>query len=299
MNWPISFAYPGYLSLLLLLAPVVWLWLVGRHPFRPLREGLSLGLRLTMTILIVLALSGVQLVKAGDELAVVFLLDVSDSVDRAAREEGVAFIRAALAEMKPDDLAAVVLFGADALVERPLSPSKELGELLSVPSTSYTDIGEALRLGMALLPATAQRRIVVLSDGQANVPGWETAARLAAASGVEVDAVALPTRGGEEVWLEAVDAPTPLYEGERFTVIVRVQSAVAQRALLRLFADGRLVTEVPVQLHANRNSFSFTLTAGKPGFSRFGAQIVPEKDVFPQNNALETFAPVRGRRYGD
>ena len=279
---------------LLTLAPVIWLWRVGRSPFRHRREVASLMLRVAILVLVVLGLAGLQWVRVSDELAVVFLLDVSDSVDAEARAEAVAFIRASLAEMGPNDRAALVLFGADALVDRPLSGAKELGGLFSIPATAHTDVGEAVRLGLALLPATADRRLVLLSDGLANVSGGEAAARLAAASGVELDAVPMPARSGDEAWVDAVDVPQVLYEGESFSVLVRVQSAVEQMALLRLYAERRLVAEEAILLHPGLNSYLFPLSAGDPGFSTFVAQLVPEADVFYQNNVLGAFALVHG-----
>ena len=294
MPFPISFAYPWYLACLLAVAPVVWLWLRGRSPLRRPRETASLVLRLLILVLLVLSLAGLQWVRASDELAVVFLLDASDSVDASARARAVAFVRAALAEMGPDDHAALVLFGADALVERPVSQAKELGELLSIPATAHTDVGSAVRLGLALLPATAHRRLVLLSDGQANVPGGETAARLARSGGARLYAVPLPARGGDEAWLDAVDVPGVLYEGETFGILVRVQSLVSQPAVVRLFADDVLVAQETIRLHPGLNSYRFELSAGLPGFSTFTAQLVPRDDTFAQNNVLGAFSLVKG-----
>jgi Mg-chelatase subunit ChlD len=294
MTFPIAFAYPWYLVCLLALAPVAWLWWRGRNPIRRWREAASLALRVAILALLVLGLAGLQWVQASDELAVVFLMDVSDSIDAVAREQAIAFMRAALQGMGQDDRAALVLFGADALVERPMSQARELGELLSIPATAHTDVGKAVRLGLALLPATAQRRLVLLSDGQANVSGGETAARLASTSGVRLYAVPLPARSGEEAWLDAVEVPGVLYEGETFSVLVRVRSLVSQPALVRLFADDVLVAEEAVLLHPGLNTYLFDLSAGLPGFSTFTAQLVPRDDSFFQNNALGAFALVKG-----
>ena len=294
MVFPISFSYPAYLLFLLALLPVIWLWWLGRNPFRRGREAISLILRVLILVFVVFSIAGLQWVQASDELVVVFLLDVSDSIDATARAQAVAFIQAALAEMGTDDRAALVLFGSDALVERPLSQAKELGELLSIPATAHTDVGEAVRLGLALLPTTAQRRLVLLSDGRTNVPGGETAAQLAAAGGVELDAVPLPARSGDETWIDSLSVPSILYEGESFSVVVGVQSNVEQYALLRVFADDALAIEEAMHLHPGLNSYLFTLSAGSPGFSTFTAQLVPEKDIFYQNNVLGAFAVVRG-----
>ncbi len=301
MVFPAAFAYPAYLLGLLLLLPIFWLWGRERRAraqvfrARRFRNLLSLVLRVLILTLIVFSLAGLQWVRASDDLAVVFCLDVSDSVDAQARAQALEFIRAAIRQMGPNDYAALVVFGADALVERPLSQAQELGELLSVPATFHTDIGEAIRLGLALLPATAQRRIVLLSDGMNNLAGAETAAQLAAAGGVELDVLPLPARAARaEVWVDGVNVPSVLYQGERFGVTVRVHSTVAQLAKLRLFADNALVAEEYLALNPGLNSFLFELQAGEAGLSTFYAQLIPEQDTFYQNNMLGAFALVRG-----
>src|SRR5690606_42044928 len=90
--------------------------------------------------------------RASARLAVIFLLDASDSVGQAAQEAQLQFVEAALAEMGPDDLAGVVVFGANAVVERQPGSVRELGALRTTPVTSNTDLAEAIRLGLALFP---------------------------------------------------------------------------------------------------------------------------------------------------
>ena len=102
------------------------------------RAWAALILRCLIALLIVLSLAGAQSVHGGDELAVVFLVDVSDSVPEADREQALAFVEESLAEMGPDDRAALVLFGADALVERPMMGGGELGAVASIPHTHQT-----------------------------------------------------------------------------------------------------------------------------------------------------------------
>jgi Mg-chelatase subunit ChlD len=291
---PVVLSHPWYLLCLLALGPIVWLWWRGRTPPWRWGEGIGLALRVSIVVLLVLGLAGLQRVQASDDLAVVFALDASDSIDPQAREQALSFIRAALAEMGPDDRAALVLFGADVLVEQPMSQARELGELLSIPATSHTDAGKAVRLGLALLPATAQRRLVLLSDGRVNVPGVDVAVQLAVASGVRLSTVPLTARSGDETWVDRVTVPRVLYEGETFSVGVLVQSTVSQPALVRLYAGDALAAEQAVSLHVGRNALVFELAAGEVGFSSFTAQVVPRDDTFTQNNVLGTFAVVKG-----
>src|SRR5207302_4147569 len=92
---------------------------------------------------------------------------------------------------------------------------------------SGTNIATAIRAGLAVLPPTSARRLVLMSDGQENQEKADTAAALAAAAGVQLLAVPLEAQRGPEVLARALDAPSQLREGERFTVSAQVESNVA------------------------------------------------------------------------
>src|SRR6478609_4391906 len=112
----LSFTQPWALLLLGLLPLTV---LTARHSLAALpraRRRWSLALRLLLLTLLAGATAGAQIVRAADNLAVVFLLDRSDSVPTAAQAAAVDFARGAIRQMPRGDAAAVVAFGADAVV---------------------------------------------------------------------------------------------------------------------------------------------------------------------------------------
>src|SRR5512146_842815 len=110
------FTSPLLLLLLLLVPVAAWMGWPARGAARR-REVISLGLRLTILLCLILSLAGLEVVQRGDNLAVVFLMDVSDSMPQEAVQAETEYVREALQAMKPDDRAALILFGADALVE--------------------------------------------------------------------------------------------------------------------------------------------------------------------------------------
>ena len=74
--------------------------------------------------------------------------------------------------MKPTgDVAGIVAFGKEALVERLPSELEDIDRIASTPVKRATDIGAALRLATALFPDDAQKRIVLLSDGNDTTGG--------------------------------------------------------------------------------------------------------------------------------
>ena len=287
------FTSPLFLCLLLLLPLLAWMGWPTKGPARK-RESASLILRLVIALCLILALAGMQIVRGGSDLAVVFLVDVSDSMPREAVASEIGYVREALSGMGPNDQAAVVLFGADALVERPMLASRELGEVTSVPVTTQTDLSKAIQLGMALYPAGPARRMVILSDGVETSGNAQAAADFAAASGVQIFAVPFISQPGAEALVSAVDAPTHLRPGEKFDLNVSVQASAPMRANIRVLAGDKVVYDEPHNLRRGQQTFSLPLTAGDPGFINYQVQIAPQQDVHYQNNRLDAFSQVEG-----
>ncbi len=289
-----ALTYPA--ALLGLLALPYFLWL-GR-PMGGWGRGrriTALALRTLIVLALVLSLAGLQIVRAAEGVAVVFLIDASDSMPPASVEDARAFTAAAVEAMRPGDRAAIIVFGSDAVVERPMSPAGEVGPLESQVVSLNTDLAEAIRLGMALYPPGMARRMVILSDGLANVGDAADAARLAAASGVQIVAVPITPHRGAEVLVSDVDVPTRLNEGQVFDLTVTVESSAETTALLRILGGGQVLLEQPIDLVEGVNRYSFTLTASEPGLTSFRAQIIPAvDDGFYQNNELAAFTQVVG-----
>ncbi|MEJ2748035.1 MAG: VWA domain-containing protein [Anaerolineae bacterium] len=290
-----NFTTPLALLLFLFLPYFIWLGLPSRHGRSRGRDWASLVVRILIIALLTLSLAGTQMVRAADELAVVFLVDASDSIRPEQAAQAEAYVRTAVETMGVNDETAVILFGTNALVERPMSGLAELAPITSVPQPLHTDLAEAIRLGLALFPAGSARRMVILSDGAANLGDTEAAAKLAASSGVEIDYVPLsrPT-GSAEVLLTSVDAPTRVVQGETFRIEVTAESTADMPASLRILAGGSVVYEEAVQLRAGVNNFSIRLRASEQEFARYRVQLAPTEDTFYQNNELAAFTEIVG-----
>ena len=293
-----AFTRPLLLLLLPLLAYFIYLGRpVGRH--RRVRGWIALALRCLIVTLIILSLAGLQSVHGGHELAVVFLVDVSDSVSPASQDRAFSFVEEAMAAKRPDDRIGLILFGADALVERPTSARPDLGPIASIPRTDQTDLEGAIRLGLALFPSGSARRFVILSDGRETLGEAEQVVKLARSQGVQVDVVPIETlgeaTGGEtEAWLEDLSGPSRLHVGETFTLSVTAHASREVRAELTVLSGDNVALQEVVQLHPGENTFAVSLTADEPGFSNFRAYLAPVDDVYPQNNALSAFSIVSG-----
>jgi uncharacterized membrane protein len=288
------FSTPPALLLLLALPYFVWLAL-PRLARAQSRDVASVGARLLILVLLTLSLAGAQMVRAADELAVVFLVDQSDSMSADQLAEAERYVQEAMAAMGRDDQAAVVLFGANALVERPLSGLTELAPFSSAPLRLQTNVAEAIRLGMALFPGGSARRLVILSDGAATTGNTFQAAQLAAAAGITIDYVPLTRPAATaEAMLTQVEAPARVRQGEQFAVNVSAHSTANTTATLRVLAAGRVVLEQQVQLNRGSNNFSLPLRGNEQEFIRYTVELEPAADTYYQNNRLAAFTEVIG-----
>src|SRR6266851_4856034 len=291
----ISFSDPGYLLLLFLL-PV--LYFISRHSLsdlRPARARFTLGLRAVIFTLLVLGLAGLQVSRPSKKLCVLFLLDRSDSIPADQQEAAVRYVNEAARQMGPNDTAGVLVFGGDAYVEFMPSPKLRVTSISSVVARDYTDLAGALRLALAAFPEDAQKRIVLLSDGNENLGSAIEEATAAASAGVQIDTVPITYEYQHEVMLDKLVVPSEAKEGEPFDAEVIASSTYETDGILRFWQDGGYVGEQKVHLMPGKNRFKVPRTLTRPHFYQFEAKIEASPDTLPDNNRAMGFTLVRGK----
>ena len=196
----------------------------------PPADRLAVVVRAFVLAALVLALAGFRLVLPVDRLATVYVVDLSDSVGTAGREDALAWLRESLGMMPEKDVAGIVGFGRAALVERLPAEVREIDRIASTPVRSATDIGAALRLATALFPDDAQKRIVLLSDGNDTTGSGQSEAALAAARGIQIETRAIGPGAADEVVVERLTTPSTAKIGEQLEAVADLRSTVAQPA---------------------------------------------------------------------
>ncbi|MEI6044644.1 MAG: VWA domain-containing protein [Chloroflexota bacterium] len=291
----LGFNYPEFLWLFLLL-PLVFFIAKGTNLAHRMRHRrLSIALRLWIVTLLIFTVADAQLKVTSDKLATVFLLDNSDSVGPSGKAQGLTFARVALAKMKDNQQGGVIVFGQDALVEKLVSKDKQLDNPESNPISTYTNLAEAVRIGTALLPGDSQRRLVLVSDGNENIDDVRSAAKIAAANGVQIEVVPINQQDGPEVSVGTLNVPTNLRQGEQFSLTVSVDSNYAGTGRLLILQDGQVISDNPVDLQKGTNIFKQPLKANSKGFVNYTARVIATKDTLEQNNEVNAYSLIKGK----
>ena len=292
---PIAFTDPTWLWLLPAALLLVWLgWATASRMLPRGRRIASLIIRVVLVGCLGLSLAVARLTLPSDRLSVVFLVDASASMVDATREQLLDFARDAVQRMPGGDTAGVVVFGANALVDRLPSGLDELQEPASVPVVSATDVAAAVRLATAIFPAGSQQRLVLLSDGNDTAGLAEQAILAASERGVHLDVVLPSGETQGEALIDRIDAPRGARVGETMELTVRVRSTINTRATLRLLADGETVATRQLTLTPGTIGVSFTVRADEAGFHVFRAVLEPAEDHFAENNAADAYVLVTG-----
>ena len=256
-----------------------------------IKRRLALIARILMVALCVLALAGPSILLPGGNSAVWLLADASDSA-RALQEDMTAALRLALDHKNASLDAGVIAFGANAMVEAPLSAQPAYHGVRTAVDGRDTDLAGALTLAGALLPSDAGGRIAVLSDG---LTGDVTAAaRQLSQRGIPVDVLPFAPETVPDAQVTQVSLPGHVYEGQAFTVTVRVDAALDTTATLVLSQDRTPVDTRQVTLRRGENTFVFRDVARTSGVVTYEARLLAAGDERVQNDSLGAYVTVQG-----
>jgi len=289
----LKFVHPGWLALLAVpvLLAVLYVRRAGRAHFR---EATAATLRALSLACLAVALAGPLAGSSVRRTDVVFALDVSSSISRESVAEALDFVNRA--RESPARIGLVV-FGADAAVESQLrSGADPTREITAQVERGGTDIGRAIEVAVGAFQDGAQRRVMLLSDGQENLGDARAAAAVARSLGVEIHTAVLgrPALRGSEIHVQGVTVPPQVRLHEPFSVRAVVHASDASRAHLVIMRNGALLHESEVELEPGTNVYSFVEQADKAGLHEYEAIINSDADNEQENNRYQAFVQVTG-----
>ena len=235
-------------------------------------------------------------------LSVVYVVDVSESVEDETLGRARTVVREARRLAGPEDTVRLVTFAKDA---REVTLDEDDETLVSLVrhagagAGAETDLSQALSLAEGLLDPDAIGRIVVLSDGIETLGDARAEAARAAERGVTIHTRSLGRTVPEEVAVLSLDAPSDLRVGAPFRMRARVFSSRATPARVRLYQGDTLNALDPVRridLVEGEQDIELRSVVRVPGPVTYRVEIEPAgDDRFAENNRLERTLVVPGR----
>ena len=273
---------------LLLAAPWVW-WLhfAGWSGLSGGRALIALMVRFAVLALFVGVLAEPRAVRKSDHLSLVYVVDVSDSMGGKVSDKSIAWILDTVGKKPPKDEAGLVVFGREAAVELPPRQSFPFETINSRVARDGSDIAKGLGLAAAMLPEGNEGRVVLISDGNETDGNVSSVLDELKSRGVAVDVVPVNYDFPKEVWLERLDLPRAVKQGETFDATVLLGSLAAGKGKLRIAENGKAVFEKEVKFVAGKNRFTLPLPQRGPGYYEYAATVeLPKGDDGWQENNL-------------
>lgn len=258
------------------------------------RRNKYIVIRVMVYVLLILALSGSGIRLRSDQTTTIFMLDVSDSMKnqkRAAEE----FVSSAVKKMPKNNKAGVVAFGKDAGVEQFVTDKKIFDSVESLPSTTATNIENAISKAMTLFSGDSAKRLVLLTDGAQNEGDMEQLSDSLKAQNVEFKVVKFSEKAGDEVFVSSLSLPDKANIGDTLKVNVTITSNVVTDAKVYLYSGRDLKAVQQVSLQKGENNYVFKDTMTEGGLKSYKVKIEAGQDTNTINNEYSAFTDVTAK----
>ena len=272
------------------------------------RKSVTFCLRGAVLLCAILALADLHRTHKEQHLAVVFLLDASESIPSTEHEEALTQINAAVAKLKPTDQFGIISFAKETSVLREIRSKQDLPpeDSLAVSLETLTeqtlgrdgtDILTALKRAIALLPDDYHQRIVLFSDGTHNAGGTSLKDYLPLLSASKVEILTVPLNAVDDaVRVVQLQLPSQVRKGQRFGIEAVIET------------DGRIPKLNATLYHEDTpiDDFEWTLPSGRHVYPLLTQQITEEgsrtyrlklnvTDEIPENNQASAIVQIQDK----
>ena len=305
-----DFRAPFFLILLAVIPVLIFVQRKAHLSTAKWRKRVTFFLRGAALLCAILALANLHRTRQEQRLAVVFLIDASESIQPTQYEEASKQINAAIAKLKPTDKFGIIGFAREAAVLLEIRQKQEQPtEILPIVSLKTlteqtirrdgTDVLTALKRAIALLPDNCHRRIVLFSDGIHNTGGTslQNYIPLISASDVEILTVPLGTVN-DAVRVVQLQMPSQVRKGQSFEISAVIETDGSIPTLTAtLYRDETLIGEYEWTLLSGIHPLSLTTEqSSKEGNHRYTLRL-DVTDEIPENNRGHGVVTIQDKPY--
>lgn len=276
------------LGIILLLMAVEWVIYVRQMRYR---GRFYLIIRGVGAVLLVLAIFGLSVNKRSSVNTTVFLVDISNSNEQNLPDME-AYLDGMLKEMPGSNQYGIVTFGKNSLVEQFLMQEDHFSRIMSLPDQSATNFEDAMSRALAMIPADGAGRVVILTDGKETKGSLSGTASALVARQVELLALVYDTEQGEDAYVENVELPGYLYQGDSYSMTVTVESNYETDARIEIWMGTMQAESYAVHLNRGRNRFRFQQMVTGENVESFEVRVVAPGDTCGENDSYHAYSVV-------
>ena len=176
-----------------------------------------------------------------------------------------------------DNQYGIVTFGKDSLVEQFLTKEDHFSQIMSLPDKTATNFEDAVSRALTMIPTDSAGRVVILTDGRETKGNLAGMASALTARDVELLAYVYETEEGRDAYVENVELPDYLYQGDLYSMTVTVESNYETEARIQIWAGGKQAEEYEVHLNRGSNQFRFKQRVSGENVESFDVRIAAEE----------------------
>ena len=292
-----DFRAPFFLILLAAIPVLIFVQQRAHLSTAKWRKRVTFFLRGAALLCAILALANLHRTRQEQRLAVVFLIDASESIQPTQYEEVSKQINATIAKLKPTDKFGIMSFARETAVllevRQKQDQSTEIPSIVSLETLTEqtnrrdgTDVLTALRRAIALLPDNYHRRIVLFSDGIHNTGGTslKNYIPLISASDVEILTVPLGTVN-DAVRVVQLQMPSQVRKGQSFEIDAVIETDGSIPTLTAtLYRDETSIGEYEWTLLSGIHPLSLTTEQSSEEENHRYTLRLDVTDEIPENN---------------
>jgi len=276
------------LVLILLLMAAEWLIYVRQMRYR---GKFYLAVRLFGAAMLFLALFGVSVSRRSGVNTTIFLVDISNSNEQnlSVMED---YLDDVLRQMPKENQYGIVTFGKNSLVEQFLTREDHFSSIMSLPDKTATNFEDAMSRALAMIPTDGAGRVVMLTDGKETKGDLVNVASALTAGQVEFLARVYTVEQGQDAYVENVELPSYLYQGDAYSVTVTVESNYEIDAQIQIWMGTMQTESYDVHLNRGANQFRFRQKVKGENIESFQVKVVAAGDTCPENDSYHAYSVV-------
>lgn len=251
--------------ILLLVIPIFILILRSTHVVASKwRKWTTFFLRCGVLLCAILALANLQGSRKDQRLAIVFLIDTSDSIAPSELENTIEQIESIIYGLESTDQIAVIGFASKPTVLKKLVKVSDyeklqLGQLHTSDGSNGTNILTGINRSLEVLPENYHRRIVLFSDGIHNIDNQMILDYIPLFSSSDVEIMTIPLHSiRDSVRVVELLLPEKVRKGEYFDIRVAIESdGSLLEVTAGLYHNDQFLMDTQIPLKVGKTVFSF------------------------------------------